>query len=178
MTWRASFSLRDPVSISTQAPICRPGGSSRISGGRQKSVQVLPQWAPDEYLEKSYRHKRHPVSMLHAHLVVSSKYRHRVMIRRVFDVLRKSMKQTSMMIDIEILATECDGDHIHLMISCPPSAPAFRDRAAAQRGCLDNDPQDAASRSHEEALEQGILVSEPSCRLLRQSNPRGHQAPC
>ncbi len=41
--------------------------------------------------------------------------------RRVFDLLRTSMRTTARAIGIDILAIESDGDHIHLMISYAPT---------------------------------------------------------
>jgi len=60
--------------------------------------------------------------MLHAHLVFVSKYRRHVMTKRVFDTIRKTMRQTANAIDVEIQAIESDGDHIHLMIAYAPNA--------------------------------------------------------
>jgi len=72
-------------------------------------------------LKKLYRRKRHSVSLIHAHLVFCTKYRRNVLSRRVFDLLRKSMRQTTAALGIEILALESDGDHVHLMIQYPPN---------------------------------------------------------
>lgn len=70
-------------------------------------------------MRKTYRRKRHAVSLLHAHLVFSIKYRRRVLTRSVFDILRTSMRCTARMLDIQIIALEVDGDHLHLMIEYP-----------------------------------------------------------
>jgi putative transposase len=75
-----------------------------------------------KHFKKTYRRKRHSVSLLNAHIVFCIKYRRRVLTRRVFDALKASMKLTSGLLDIEIQAIETDGDHIHLMIAYPPNA--------------------------------------------------------
>lgn len=72
-------------------------------------------------ITKTYRRKRHSVSLLHAHIVFCTKYRRSVITRRVFDALRTSMRRTARAIDIELIAVESDGDHIHLMIAYPPN---------------------------------------------------------
>lgn len=71
-------------------------------------------------LRKKYRKKRHSVSLLHAHLVFCIKYRRKVITRRAFEHLRRSMRNTAQALDIEIVAVESDGDHLHLMICYPP----------------------------------------------------------
>jgi len=58
--------------------------------------------------------------MLHAHLVFVVKYRRRVITRRVFDLLRRSIAATARALDVSIEAVEADGDHLHLMIQHPP----------------------------------------------------------
>jgi putative transposase len=72
-------------------------------------------------LKKRYLRKRHSVSLLHAHLVFCTKYRRSVMTRRVFDHLRRSMRGAAQTIDIDIIAIQSDGDHLHLMVLYPPS---------------------------------------------------------
>jgi hypothetical protein len=46
-------------------------------------------------LKKRYRRKPHSVSLLHAHLVFATKYRRRVLTPRVFDILKRSVAQSS-----------------------------------------------------------------------------------
>ena len=72
-------------------------------------------------LKKKYRRKRHSVSQLHAHLVFCVKYRRRVVTRKAFEILRRSMRQTAASIDVDIVAIESDGDHLHIMICYPPA---------------------------------------------------------
>ncbi|MDG1430455.1 MAG: IS200/IS605 family transposase [Paracoccaceae bacterium] len=71
--------------------------------------------------KRNYRRKRHSVSLLHAHLVFSVKYRRRAITRRAFDVLRTSMRQTAFVLGVDIIAIESDGDHLHIMIYRPPN---------------------------------------------------------
>ncbi len=72
-------------------------------------------------LKKSYLRKRHSVSLLHAHLVFCTKYRRRVVTRRAFDMLRTSMRKTAQALDVDLVAVESDGDHLHVMICYPPT---------------------------------------------------------
>ena len=72
-------------------------------------------------MRKNYRRRRHSVSLLHAHLVFSIKYRRRVLTRRVFEILRQSMRQTAASMQVDLVAIEADGDHLHIMINYPPS---------------------------------------------------------
>lgn len=71
-------------------------------------------------MRKTYRRQRHSVSLLHAHLVFTTKYRRRVITPRVFEVLRKSMSATARAIGIDIVSLEADRDHLHIMICYPP----------------------------------------------------------
>jgi len=70
--------------------------------------------------KKTYRRKRHSVSLLYAHLVFVIKYRRRVITDRAFVLLRKSMQATAKALDININAIEADGDHLHIMLCYPP----------------------------------------------------------
>lgn len=72
-------------------------------------------------LTKKYRHKRHSVSQLHAHLVFCVKYRRRVITRRAFAVLRAAMRRAAGALDIDLVTIESDGDHLHVMICYPPT---------------------------------------------------------
>lgn len=71
-------------------------------------------------LKKTYRRRRHSVSLLHAHLVFCTKYRRRVITPRAFAHLRRSMATTARALGIELIAVQSDGDHLHLMICYPP----------------------------------------------------------
>ena len=70
---------------------------------------------------KSYRRRRHSVSLLHAHLVFTTKHRRRVITPRVFELLRRPMRRTAAGLGVRLIALESDGDHLHLMIAHPPS---------------------------------------------------------
>ena len=72
-------------------------------------------------LKKNYQRKRHSVSLLHAHLAFCVKYRRRVITRRAFEILRRSMGKTAKTIDIDLIAVQSDGGHLHLMICYPPT---------------------------------------------------------
>ena len=81
---------------------------------RHEAIQV-------KNLKKTYRRRRHSVSLLHAHLVFCTTYRREVITLRAFEILRRSMRRTAQAIGIELVAIESDGDHVHLMIHYPPN---------------------------------------------------------
>ncbi len=61
------------------------------------------------------------MSALHAHLVFCVKYRRRVITTRAFDILRRAMRQSARALEIDLIAIEADGDHLHVMICYPPA---------------------------------------------------------
>jgi len=69
---------------------------------------------------KTCRRQRHSVSLLHAHLIFSIKYRRRVITPRAFDILKRSMRRTAQALGVDLIAIRSDGDHLHLMILYPP----------------------------------------------------------
>lgn len=93
-------------------------------------------------LTKTYRRRRHSVSLLHAHLGLRPffglkappepssasrnrlelcvKYRRKAISERAFGHLRRTMRQVAHILDAEIVAVQSDGDHLHLMILYPP----------------------------------------------------------
>ena len=72
-------------------------------------------------LKKNYKRKRHSVSLLNAHLVFCTKYRRKAISKRAFEILKKSMRKTSLDLGIDLIALESDGDHLHVMICYPPT---------------------------------------------------------
>jgi len=72
------------------------------------------------FMRKTYRRKRHTVSLLHAHLVFTTKYRKRVITSRVFNILRAAMRKSASNLEVDIIAIEADRDHIHVMICYLP----------------------------------------------------------
>ena len=72
-------------------------------------------------IKKRYRRRSHGVSMLHAHIVTCTKYRRRVLTRRVFEAIRTSMRRAAAALGVDLVALEVEGDHVHLMIEYPPT---------------------------------------------------------
>lgn len=60
------------------------------------------------------------VYQLHAHIVLTPKYRRHVMTPRVTDSLRDSFTEVCGRYETELTAFETDGDHAHLLVSYPP----------------------------------------------------------
>jgi len=71
-------------------------------------------------MRKTYRRRRHSVSLLHAHLVFATKYRRQVLTPRVFEALRHSVARTAAALGISIEAIEVDKDHVHVLFAFPP----------------------------------------------------------
>jgi putative transposase len=67
-----------------------------------------------------WRAGRHVVYRLHAHIVLTPKYRRKVMTDRVTDSLRDSFAEVCSRYEVELTAFETDGDHAHLLVSYPP----------------------------------------------------------
>jgi putative transposase len=63
---------------------------------------------------------RHVVFALNAHLVFVPKYRRKVITEQVFKILQASWMTTCNDFDCELLETNYESDHVHLLISYPP----------------------------------------------------------
>jgi putative transposase len=63
---------------------------------------------------------RHAVFKLVVHMVFVPKYRRRVITERVFEVLRAAWIEVCTEYDAEILETNCEPDHVHLLLAYPP----------------------------------------------------------
>lgn len=61
------------------------------------------------------------VSTLFVHLVFTVKYRRRVLSSRVERTVKNAFLRTADDIDLEIVACDGEGDHIHVLLSYPPS---------------------------------------------------------
>ena len=68
-----------------------------------------------------YQKQAHAVYYARYHIVVSTKYRRRILKVGVGDYLKKLVLQVSRIHpDIEVLEVNTDVDHMHLLISIPP----------------------------------------------------------
>jgi len=68
-----------------------------------------------------YRKQAHVVYYTRYHIVVSTKYRRKVLKAGIGDYLQRKIKQiSSFRPEIEILEVNTDLDHIHILVSIPP----------------------------------------------------------
>jgi len=68
-----------------------------------------------------YRKQAHVVYYTQCHIVVSTKYRRKVLKAGIGDYLQRKIRQiSSFHPDIEILEVNTDLDHIHVLVSIPP----------------------------------------------------------
>ena len=70
---------------------------------------------------RELRHDRHTVSLLTDHMVVSSKYRGKILVEKTIalaldGIIRKTCKD----LNIEIIDMAVNVDHVHLFIKYPP----------------------------------------------------------
>ena len=70
--------------------------------------------------DKNFRSGRHVVYDLHAHIVLTPKYRRKVMTPSVHETLEKSIQETCMRWDIILEEFNTDSEHAHVLISYPP----------------------------------------------------------
>ncbi|WP_102343176.1 IS200/IS605 family transposase [Galactobacillus timonensis] len=74
----------------------------------------------------AYRRTNTTVSLLNYHFVFCPRYR-----RKIFDVLgvdeyfKKLVEEVCGQHDLQILAMECDHDHVHLFVSAPPTTAPY-----------------------------------------------------
>src|SRR6516162_6093380 len=93
--------------------------------------------------DNDYRHRRHCVFALHAHLVFVTKYRRKVFTANVRNDMRGLF--AAVCADFAAALVEIDGedDHVHLLVNYPPKVPLSRlvnslkgYRAAAFARCI------------------------------------------
>jgi putative transposase len=70
--------------------------------------------------ESDWRNGRHVVYRLHAHIVLTPKYRRKVMTRRVSALLEETFTEVCGRYGATLDAFETDRDHAHLLVSYPP----------------------------------------------------------
>lgn len=67
-----------------------------------------------------FRTGRHVVFDLHAHIVLTPKYRKKVMTDRVTELLSQSFDHTATRLGFTITEFSTDRDHAHVLVSYPP----------------------------------------------------------
>jgi len=68
-----------------------------------------------------YRHGSHTIYDIQYHLVWVTKYRYHVLAGEVAVRARELIRQSCMSRDVKILKGHIAKDHVHLLVSCPPS---------------------------------------------------------
>ncbi len=70
----------------------------------------------------NYKRSKTTVSLINYHFVFCPRYRRKIfLISGVEDRFKCLAKEICESIDIDIIAIECDKDHAHMLLSCPPS---------------------------------------------------------
>ena len=69
---------------------------------------------------KDIRHGRHCVFLMHVHLVFVTKYRRGVFTKEVIDDLRTIFTSVCKDFDAELVESDGEDDHVHLLVNYPP----------------------------------------------------------
>ena len=77
--------------------------------------QIYPSWT------MSYRKTAHSVYDLKYHIVWITKYRKPVLRGEIALRVRELVRQTCATLDVQILSGHVSADHVHLLVSVPPS---------------------------------------------------------
>ena len=70
---------------------------------------------------QTYRHTRHSVSLLHAHLVFATKYRRPVFTDEILTFAENTMHNVSSDLDVELVEFNGETDHVHLLVAYLPT---------------------------------------------------------
>ena len=99
-----------------------------------------------------YRHGGHTVFQIEYHFVWVTKYRYKVLSGEVAERVRQVVRETCEMLEVRIVKGAVSRDHVHILVSCPPTiAPSelmrrikgSRCAATEQRGMRRLLPMDA-----------------------------------
>jgi putative transposase len=72
-----------------------------------------------------YQHGSHTVYEIQYHIIWVTKYRYHILKGEIGQRAKELIKQTCMSRDIKIIRGSVGKDHVHILISCPPTmAPA------------------------------------------------------
>ena len=77
-------------------------------------------WRILAVVETDWRNGRHVVYKLHAHIVLTPKYRKKVMTDRVTDLLRETFREVCDRYGATLDEFQTDRDHAHLLVTYPP----------------------------------------------------------
>ena len=78
-------------------------------------------------MPQKYRHSNTNISMLNYHIVFCPRFRRKIfLIPRVEELFKNRIAEICKKLDVEIIAMECNEDHVHLFLNCPPTlSPAY-----------------------------------------------------
>ena len=115
--------------------------------------------------DNNYRHRRHCVLALHAHLVFVTKYRRKVFTANVLNDMRGLF--AAVCADFAAALVEIDGedDHVHLLVNYPPKVPLSRLVNSLQRR-IEPPPSPDASRFASALLQGCSMVAQLLRRLV------------
>ncbi|WP_353540873.1 IS200/IS605 family transposase [Deinococcus xinjiangensis] len=77
-------------------------------------------------MSPNYRHGSHTVFEIHLHIVWTTKYRKGVLSGEVGKRVREVIRQVCRDEDVEIMKGHVSRDHVHLLVSIPPSVTVSR----------------------------------------------------
>ncbi|MFO7860918.1 MAG: IS200/IS605 family transposase, partial [Desulfosalsimonas sp.] len=77
-------------------------------------------------MSSKLRTGRHCVFNLHVHLVFVTKYRHGVLTRDAIDSLREIFDSVCRDFEAELVETNGEEDHVHLLLHYPPKVPVSK----------------------------------------------------
>ncbi len=72
-------------------------------------------------MKNEYRRTKTTVSLINYHFVFTPRYRRKIfLIPEVENRFKHLVKQICEEMEVEILAIECDKDHVHMFLNCTP----------------------------------------------------------
>jgi len=76
----------------------------------------------NKIMENKYKSTKTTVSLINYHFIFCPRYRRKIfLIPNVEDSFKHIVKYVCMEIEIEVIAIECDKDHTHMFLNCPPA---------------------------------------------------------
>lgn len=70
---------------------------------------------------QTYRHSRHSLSGLYAHLVFVTKYRRKIFTDTMLTFTEHTMLGVCSELDAELVEFNGEPDHVHLLVAYPPA---------------------------------------------------------
>ena len=73
-------------------------------------------------MENNYKHTNTTVSLINYHFVFCPRYRRKIfLIPRVEELFKTLVNKKCEEMEINIIAIECDKDHVHMFLNCLPT---------------------------------------------------------